>query len=162
MWSGFGTQAFNVSRRVAASSVGETKKTSPSNFSSGNGFTVILTGMPVRTNGTPISGSANTSCSRSTASIRTSFVMRRTRSPGDTWRAPTTPSNGARTLVFSSSTSRSCTSERTTSSSALALSYSACAVTSRAWSAVMRRKISSASFARARASRTRACACWRS
>ena len=113
-----------------ASSVGETKNTSPSKRISGNGFTEIFTGMPARTNGTPISGTANTSCSRSTASTFTSFVLRRTRSPGETRRAPTTPSKGARTCVLASSTSRSSASARATSSSADALSNSTRAETS--------------------------------
>ncbi len=75
---GFGTHAFKVRRRVVASSVGDTKNTSPAKRISGNGFTVTVTGMPVRTKGTPISGTANTSCRRSTASTFTSGVLRRT------------------------------------------------------------------------------------
>ena len=94
-WSGLATQALRIIRRVAGSSVGETKKTSPGKTSPGYGRTRSSSFTPVRANATPCSVMAKVSWSRSIASIRTSAVLSVMRSPGATRRAPTTPSKGA-------------------------------------------------------------------
>src|SRR5690606_3012953 len=134
----------------------------PLNVRPGKAALLALTGCPWRTRPKKTSGTLNSISTSDRSSRVVSTVASSTRAPMSTWRMPTTPANGARTVRSANCLRAPSTRARAPRYAASSSSTVACATVLLARSRRARSSASSASRSAASASATAACSAWSS